>query len=158
MDRRSGFRKRSKVRPYSSGSTSVMSDAVGGHGPRRRAAHAEEDALAPGEVGEVADDQKILAEAGLLDDVQFKAQALLVLGRDDGVAALHALKREFGEIRLRVHALGRVAGRGHGEAPELQIQVAAVGDLAGPGQGVGVVRGTSAYISCWDFRKNCCDP
>src|SRR5581483_6323015 len=112
---------------------------VGDEAARRGAAHAVEDAFGGGELGEVADDEDVLREAGLLDDAEFVAHPLDdALRRVVVIFAQQALLGEFGQVLQGGIPIGDT-GRGQRAAPEFEFDVAAFGDLQGLLDGVGML-------------------
>ena len=118
---RPGLRKRSKSRPWASGSRSVMRSAVrheraGGRAAAR--AHGHAVLARPADV--VPDDQEVAREAHLLDDVELEPQPLPGLGRRAAaVAPGHALAAQALELGGRRRALR------HREARQARVAQAA---------------------------------
>ena len=145
---RSTFRKRSKgssqIQRVDVGDAGAVADDAGGG----RAAHAEGDALGAGVVGQVADDEDVEREAGLLDDLQLVAQPLFGVRRHRVVAPLQSLPAESGQVAGRGLAFGHRVLR-QVEPVEVELEVALLDDPAGVGERLAAVSAKSAAISCW---------
>ena len=111
---------------------------VGDEAAVHRAAGGGQHALVAREGEDFADQQQVLAEVGLVDDVEFVGQAFAVPGVGVRQATGQALSGQFGQVRLDRLAVRYLDG-GHGDAAERQIEVAALGDGDGVGQRVGLI-------------------
>ena len=109
------------------------------------AAHAHRDALIVREAGDVAHDQDVLDEAGLLDDAQLVAQplALLVAGR--AVASLQALLAQLAEMPLGGQTLGD-AGIGQQRPSEVEADLDLLRDARRVVGGSGQLRQQRAHL------------
>ena len=76
MEMRPGLRKRSKISPWWSGSTRVISRQYATIEPLPRAAGVVPDALFAGVAAQVPHDQEVGVEAHLVDHLQLVIQAL----------------------------------------------------------------------------------
>ena len=111
---------------------------VGDEAAVHRAAGGGQHALGAGEGEDLAHQQQVFAEVGLVDDVELVGQAFAVPGVSVWKASGQTLGGEFGQVRLDGVA-GRHLDRRHGDAAERQVKVAALGDGDGVGQRVGLV-------------------
>ena len=94
---------------------------------RCRAAHAEHDAGALAELGDVVDDEKVIRETRLLDDVKLVLQAGAHVVRCERVLAIEPLAREACQVLVGGDA-GRDLRLRQKQPPELQLEVALLGD------------------------------
>ena len=101
-----------------------------------RAAHAHRDAPLAREAGDVAHDQDVLDEAGLLDHAQLVAQPLALRLAGVAVAVGEALLAEGAEVGGGGRPLGD-AGVGQQRAPEVEADVHLFGDAGGGVAGAG---------------------
>ena len=101
--------------------------------------HAEHDARALAEFGDVVDDVEVVREAGLLDDVELVLQARARLVGGEGVLAVEAFAREMREVCVRREAFRDLRLR-QVHAAEIELQVALLGDELRVGDGLRVVR------------------
>ena len=138
IETRSGLRKRSKIRPCSSGSRSVMRMAYAAIEPAPEPRPgADPDTVVLGPVDEVGDDEEVARETHLGDDAGLELGLLADLVGDAlGVAVgepLLDLLDEPGVLRLPLgHSEpGHVVGRG------VELDVAALGDEQGVVTGLG---------------------
>ena len=123
------------------GDVQAVEDKAGGGRP----AHAHGNVFAPGELGEVVDDQHVVREAGLPHHVQLVLEAAARLVGDRVEAALQARFAELGQMLVGRAALRQV-GVWQVEAAELQLQVAGIGDALGVVHGLRQLGEAGAHL------------